>query len=147
MTDIELISYLGPKIVIAIICGAIVGIERERKHKSAGIKTITLICLGAMIFTCINYLVDQNRDGRIISQIVTGIGFLGAGAIIRPTRATVAGMTTAAMIWIMASIGVLIGLGFIIVPVCLSLLIAIATTAISHIEKRLFPISDKQDPN
>lgn len=147
MTDVQLFVLLLPKVCVALIAGLIVGVERERKHKAAGIKTLTLICIGAMLFTIV---AEQAHDlGHIIAQIIPGIGFLGAGAIMRPSGDRVSGLTTAAIIWTMAAIGVLIGLGFVLVPLSLSLLIAAATTAISLIERKLFPTQSdtKNDPS
>jgi putative Mg2+ transporter-C (MgtC) family protein len=121
--DIELLGevpvYIGVGIQIlsAIVFGGMVGYDREKKMKAAGLKTNILICLGATLYTVISVLhlkgyaggpVDPNRVG---AQIVSGIGFLGAGAIIQG-RGAVVGMTTAATIWVVAAIGYTIGLGY-----------------------------------
>ena len=123
MIDIELLGevpvYIGVGIQIlsAIVFGGMVGYDREKKMKAAGLKTNILICLGATLYTVISVLhlkgyaggpVDPNRVG---AQIVSGIGFLGAGAIIQG-RGAVVGMTTAATIWVVAAIGYTIGLGY-----------------------------------
>ena len=112
-------SYLGIAIQIlsAIIFGGMVGYDREKKMKAAGLKTNILICLGATLYTIMSILhikglnvapVDPNRVG---AQIVSGIGFLGAGAIIQG-KGSVVGMTTAATIWVVAAIGYTIGIGY-----------------------------------
>jgi putative Mg2+ transporter-C (MgtC) family protein len=96
----------------AVVCGAIVGTERERQDKPAGLRTLILVCLGSAVFTMVSYAFTSTTgdSGRVAAQIVTGIGFLGAGAILH-SRTTVSGMTTAAAIWIMAAIGITVGVG------------------------------------
>ncbi len=99
------------KILLSIVCGSILGLEREIRGKSAGFRTLALICFGSTIFTICSYLlgVEDNRD-RIAANIITGVGFLGAGVIFR-NSINVSGITTAASIWISAAIGMLVGLG------------------------------------
>ena len=101
-------------IILAIVLGAVVGLEREFSGKAAGLRTNVLICLGAAVFTLISREMVAGTDGsvaRIAAQIVTGVGFLGAGAIIQD-RGGVHGLTTAATIWLVASIGMACGAGF-----------------------------------
>jgi len=101
-------------ILLAIILGAVIGLEREFSGKAAGLRTNVLICLGAAVFTIISKQMVTGTDGsvaRIAAQIVTGVGFLGAGAIIQD-RGGVHGLTTAATIWLVASIGMACGAGF-----------------------------------
>lgn len=98
-------------IMLAVILGAAVGLEREISGKAAGLRTNVLICLGAAVFTIISRQLGIDADGsvtRIAAQIVTGVGFLGAGAIIQD-RGGVYGLTTAASIWLVASIGMACG--------------------------------------
>jgi putative Mg2+ transporter-C (MgtC) family protein len=89
-----------------------VGTERERSDKPAGLRTLILVCVGSTLFTIVSYsfTTTTNDSGRVAAQIVTGVGFLGAGAILH-SRASVSGLTTAAAIWIMAAIGIMIGVG------------------------------------
>lgn len=95
----------------AIIAGLILGAEREMKDKSAGLKTITIICLGSALFAIMSYKMAGDGDPtRIASYIVSGIGFLGAGVIFKSGFA-VYGLTTAGIIWIAAAIGMAIGFG------------------------------------
>lgn len=100
------------RLAAAIILGGAIGLERELRDKPAGFRTIVLICLGACMFTILSQVVGgPDWDStRIAAQIVTGIGFLGAGAILRDRRA-VFGMTTAATIWAVAAIGMAAGFG------------------------------------
>jgi putative Mg2+ transporter-C (MgtC) family protein len=113
----EVNLYLGIliKVISGIIMGAIIGIDRERKLKSAGIKTMVLICMGATLFTTISILggseLTRGDSLRIPAQIVSGIGFLGAGAIFQ-SKGNIIGLTTAALIWFTAAIGVTIGIGY-----------------------------------
>ncbi len=96
------------KLVVAMFVGAVIGTEREYKSKAAGFRTVILITVGSTLFTIISNLISN--DGRIASNIVTGIGFLGAGAIFREGM-NVKGLTTATTIWISAAIGMAIGIG------------------------------------
>jgi putative Mg2+ transporter-C (MgtC) family protein len=99
------------KLGLALLIGTIIGAEREYKNKAAGLRTLTLICLGSTLFTMISVsLGAENETGRIASNIVTGIGFLGAGAIMREGL-TVSGLTTASSIWVTAALGMAVGAG------------------------------------
>ncbi|WP_419801211.1 MgtC/SapB family protein [Mucilaginibacter sp.] len=94
------------KIGLAIFFGGILGLERQYKHKTAGLRTVILICLGSAMFT----LVAQKGGTNVNANVITGIGFIGAGVIFKDGF-TVSGLTTAAVIWISASIGVATGTG------------------------------------
>jgi putative Mg2+ transporter-C (MgtC) family protein len=96
------------KLIVALIIGAIIGAEREYKSKAAGFRTVILITVGSTLFTIVSNAIGA--DGRVASNIVTGIGFLGAGSIFREGT-TVKGITTATTIWISAAIGMAIGMG------------------------------------
>lgn len=101
----------------AVLCGAIIGIERERKGKPAGFRTNTLICFGSSLYMLVSEFVLQRMGvgqvdpTRIAAQVVTGIGFLGAGTIIQ-SRGTITGLTSAATIWVAAGIGLVVGAGY-----------------------------------
>lgn len=117
----EILPDAAAKLAFALLCGFLLGAEREIKNKPAGLRTIILITIGAALFMIISDLIPRVTDGpsdiirvdtsRIASQVVTGIGFLGGGAIIQ-SRASIHGLTTAATIWVAAGIGLCIGLGF-----------------------------------
>lgn len=94
------------KIGLAVLCGGFLGIERQYKNKTAGFRTIILICLGSAIFT----MVAQRAGAGVNINIVTGIGFIGAGVIFKD-NVTISGLTTAAVIWISAAIGMSVGSG------------------------------------
>jgi uncharacterized membrane protein YhiD involved in acid resistance len=112
---------IGFKVVLAIVCGGLIGLERELKHKPAGLRTNILICLGAVLFTSLSVLISEGTPGgplgdpaRIAAQVVTGIGFLGGGMIIQ-SGGSVTGLTSAATVWVVAAIGVCIGMGYPII--------------------------------
>jgi putative Mg2+ transporter-C (MgtC) family protein len=100
--------------IFAVLCGGWVGLERERREKPAGLRTMALVALGSCVFTMVGYAFTSNTgdSGRVAAQIVTGIGFLGAGVLLRGPGG-VQGTTTAATIWIVASMGMSIGAGYV----------------------------------
>ena len=109
LSDAELIQRL----LLAAALGGMLGLEREWRHKDAGLRTNILIAIGSAVFTLMSIELTDAKTGdttRIAAQIVSGIGFLGAGAIIR-TNAGIQGLTTAATIWVNAAIGVAAGGG------------------------------------
>ncbi len=141
--DVNTIPGLGREViglicvVAAAICGAIVGLERESRDKPAGLRTLILICLGSTIFTLVSlYLATQKQmadPARLASQIIPGIGFLGAGAIIR-ARGTVVGLTTGATIWAVAAVGVTIGAGYVVAGMVFTMLILVVLTVAQRLE-------------
>lgn len=125
-------------LLAAIICGFILGLERKAKQKHIGFKTMVLISVGACIYTYGAMLVPGSDALRVTSQIVTGIGFLGAGVIIKTADDRVSGLTTAAMIWVSASLGILCGLGYNVTAFLLSLLIVLIIVILGIIETKVF---------
>jgi putative Mg2+ transporter-C (MgtC) family protein len=108
------LDLLGHLVLAAILGGAI-GWERQHAHKPAGLRTNILICMGAALLTDLSARVAESASGpadpgRIAAQIVTGMGFLGAGSIIQ-SRGNVTGLTTAATLWVVAAIGMSVGFG------------------------------------
>jgi putative Mg2+ transporter-C (MgtC) family protein len=99
------------KILVSVLCGGIIGFERQIRGKPAGIRTSILICLGTQIFVSHGTSLASGDQYRVLAQVVTGIGFLGAGLIISQ-EGTVRGVTSAAVIWVLAAIGATIGLGY-----------------------------------
>lgn len=107
-------TFFLPKIVLSIICGIVIGLDRELKGKAAGLRTCIIVCLGAAMFSSLAYSFFKNNPGqgdpmRVIAQIVSGIGFLGAGVIFRGQN-SVTGITTAAVLWLTAAVGSMIGI-------------------------------------
>ena len=121
--NVEILMAL--RLLLAAALGAIVGYQRERAGKPAGLRTHTLICIGAALFTIASLYGFGGADpARIAAGIVTGIGFLGAGAIIR-TREHIVGLTTAASIWAVAAIGLAAGAGLYLTSVVTTAVILI----------------------
>lgn len=124
----ELIGYpwiLFILVPAATLCGLVIGRERRARRKPVGMRTVTLICIGSAVFTMVSIFMAQADDadpGRIAAQVVTGIGFLGAGTILH-TKGRVKGLTTAATIWVVAAIGMLIGAGYAVPGVAMTLLV------------------------
>ncbi|MFH1015947.1 MAG: MgtC/SapB family protein [Chloroflexota bacterium] len=112
------------RLLLAVVLGTVIGVQRERAKKPAGLRTHILICLGACLFTVVSIYGFDGDVARVAAGVVTGIGFIGAGAIIRGGReGVVAGMTTAATIWSVAGIGLAAGAGLYLVAVVATLLI------------------------
>jgi putative Mg2+ transporter-C (MgtC) family protein len=116
------------RLLLAMVIGGILGAEREYRSKSAGFRTLALICLGACLFTILSHLIGfEHAPERIASNVVVGIGFVGAGVIFRadPLHSKVTGITTAAMIWVTAALGMCIGAGFKLISLIACLLVLI----------------------
>lgn len=105
----EIVFLLG--FLLSLLAGFFIGLERESRNKEAGISTHTLVIVGAMVFTFLSQIVDPASKSRIAAQVVTGVGFLGAGLIIKD-GANVKNLTTAASIWFAAAIGMAFGFGY-----------------------------------
>lgn len=125
--------FLAARVLIAALLGAALGIEREWRGKEAGLRTNTLIALGAALFTAVSMHLGPGDPGRVAAQVVTGVGFLGAGAILH-NGTTVQGLTTAAMIWVNAAIGVAAGAGHIRLAVASTAIVLIAMIALGPVD-------------
>ena len=131
------------KLVLSMLLGAVVGYERKRKGQSAGVRTFSLISMGATLAMLLSIYVPQeymglkNGDpGRIAAQVITGIGFLGAGAIIQ-MKGSVRGLTTAAGIWMVATIGMAVGVGMYLVSVVATGLMLVILVLLEQLEHRI----------
>ena len=129
---LELLLHL----VLAVILGGAIGLERELQQKAAGLRTNILICAGAALFTELSSAMTSEfgDPSRIAAQIVTGVGFLGAGAIIQG-RGTVTGLTTAATMWLVAAIGMAVGFGALLEAIGTTLLVVLVLVALRPIER------------
>jgi putative Mg2+ transporter-C (MgtC) family protein len=114
--EIEFLLGLG----LSIVLGYMIGAERELRDKDAGISTHILVIAGAMLFTLLSSTIEQT-DARIAAQIVTGIGFLGAGLILKDGT-NVRNLTTAASLWLAAALGMAIGYGFYVIAIAAALI-------------------------
>ncbi len=131
------------RIIIAFILGSIIGLEREKKGSQAGLRTHLLVCMGSALIMLISlYIYDMYEakpgidPGRIAAGVVTGIGFLGAGTIIR-SREGVSGLTTAASVWLSAAIGLAVGCGYISAAVLTTIIGYLALSLLKRIEKEI----------
>lgn len=131
------------KLCLSLVLGSIVGFERKRKGQSAGLRTFALISMGATLAMILSVYVPQeylglkNGDpGRIAAQVISGIGFLGAGAIIQ-MKGSVKGLTTAAGIWMVATLGMAVGLGMYVVSIVATALILFILVQLERIEHRV----------
>jgi putative Mg2+ transporter-C (MgtC) family protein len=125
------------KILIAILIGGIIGLERELHSKAAGLRTITLITVGATMFTILSFkFTGTSSTSQVASTVVTGVGFLGAGAILF-TEGRVKGLTTATSVWISAALGMAIGLGQYILGIAATLAVIIILDLFSRLDRWL----------
>ena len=131
------------KLTMSLILGCIVGLERKRKGQIAGLRTFALISMGATLAMILSVYIPQeymglkNGDpGRVAAQVITGVGFLGAGAIIQ-MKGSVRGLTTAAGIWMVATIGMAVGVGMYLVSVIATLLIIFILVTLERYEHKL----------
>ena len=143
------------QLILATILGGLVGLEREYKRRAAGLRTYSLVCLGAALFTILGLkaaemYIDSNNSSlgidpsRIIGQIVLGIGFLGAGLIvIRESR--VEGLTTAAGLWVVAALGAAVGLKLYLIAVFTAFLTLGILSGLRIIEDKIIHKSQQED--
>lgn len=124
------------KIVVSLLCGGIIGLERQLRGKPAGIRTSILICLGTEIFVSHGTTLANGDQYRVLAQVVTGIGFLGAGLMISQ-EGTVRGVTSAAVIWVLAAIGATIGLGHFREAVALVLIAVGVLSGVEYLENSI----------
>jgi putative Mg2+ transporter-C (MgtC) family protein len=134
----QLTAHFWTSIGIAVLCGGIIGLERQIRGKPAGIRTNILICLGTAIFVQLSTtLAGPTVDPtRVLGQVVTGIGFLGAGVILS-RGGHIKGVTSAAVIWTLAGIGAMIGLGRFVPAIVLSLIVMCILSGIEVLEQRV----------
>jgi putative Mg2+ transporter-C (MgtC) family protein len=129
------------KLLLAVLLGGAIGFERELNGKPAGLRTNILICVGAALYMLVGLLLvhagqERNSDAtRIAAQVVTGIGFLGAGCIIQQ-GAQVTGLTSAATIWVVAAIGIVAGAGFPIIAFIATVMVVLTLVALREVEAR-----------
>src|SRR5947208_1079198 len=136
---IMLVSSSVARLLLAAALGGIIGLERAIHRKSAGIRTNMFICMGAAMFTILSNIIPDPGVGdrtRIASNIVQGVGFLGAGAILH-AKGGVSGLNTAATIWVVASIGIAAGAGHYLLATFATVIILVALLLLGSIEAKL----------
>ncbi len=127
------------KIGLSVLCGVIVGIERELHKKPVDVRTSVLICLGTMLFIYLGEQLDGTKDSaRVLGQVATGIGFLGAGAIIT-RQGIVLGLTSATVVWVLEAIGSAIGFGFYELGITVSVVTVAILSGLHFSEKHNKP--------
>jgi putative Mg2+ transporter-C (MgtC) family protein len=134
-----LLDYLF-RLMAASLAGAVIGLERELRGKPAGLRTMVLITMGSALYMVGSDLIARMSGGpvdpgRVAAQIVTGVGFLGAGAIL-VARQKVVGLTTAAIIWMAAAIGLVMGYGALLLGGLVSVIVLLFLVSLTQIEKR-----------
>lgn len=136
-------ASLWTKIGLCVACGMVIGIERQRHNKPIDIRAGVLICLGTMTFIYLGSLLDGEKDAtRVLGQVVTGIGFLGAGAIIT-RQGLVVGLTSASVVWVLAAIGAAIGFGEYEIGIIVSLVTVVVLTVLHWFEILMLKPQDK----
>lgn len=136
----ELRLDLLVRLLLASVLGGAIGWEREQSHKPAGLRTNLLICVAATLLTDLSVRVAAQSTGpgdpgRIAAQIVTGVGFLGAGTIMQ-ARGSIMGLTTAATMWVVAAIGMAVGFGALLEAVGTTFLVLVALIPLRTLEER-----------
>lgn len=122
-------------ILLSVVLGYLIGAERELRGKDAGISTHTMVICGSMLFTFMSMTVDPMSESRISAQIVSGIGFLGAGLILKD-GSSVRNLTTAASIWFAGAIGMAIGFGYYAIAI-ISSISAVLIPRIPHVKRNV----------
>lgn len=129
------------RLVLAVLCGGLIGLERERKKRPAGFRTYILVCVGSALVIMTNEFIVKEMGGgdytRMGAQVISGIGFLGAGTIIVTSRNHVRGLTTAAGLWASACMGLAIGAGFYVGAIVSCLIIFISMSALHDFDERV----------
>ncbi len=121
-------------IFISVVLGILIGAEREYRNKSAGLRTFILICFGSCLFTILSVKIGVDDPDRIAANIITGIGFLGAGVIFKGDN-KIDGITTATTIWATASIGMAVGSGYVYLSALGTLLVLLILSLLTYFEK------------
>ncbi len=147
----ELQAELALRLALSLGLGAVIGFEREYHRRAAGFRTHSLVALGAALFTVVGaYGFEEGDPTRIAAQIVTGIGFIGAGTILQ-YRGSVRGLTTAASLWAVAAVGMAAGAGLYVLALVGSLLVLVALWLMDRLAERareagLLPPEDDKMP-
>jgi putative Mg2+ transporter-C (MgtC) family protein len=138
LADVGLQLELVARLVVALVLGGAVGLEREITRHPAGIRTMALVAAGACLFSSIGEVIVKGGQDptRIAAQVVTGIGFLGAGAILRQ-RDDVRGLTTAASTWAVAAIGMAVGFRLYVLAVVATVMVLIALAVVGYLERQI----------
>ena len=138
LQQIVVVNGAISRLLTASALGGVIGLEREVKRRSAGVRTNLLICLGAAFFTLLSAVLAGDASpnkGQVASNIVQGIGFLGAGLIIH-NRSRISGLTSAASVWVVASIGMACGAGLLAAAAVATVIVVVALELVGFLERR-----------
>ena len=138
LQQVVVINGAISRLLTASVLGGLIGLEREVKRRSAGVRTNLLICLGAAFFTLLSAVLAGDASpnkGQVASNIVQGIGFLGAGLIIH-NRSRISGLTSAASVWVVASIGMACGAGLLAAAAIATVIVIVALEVVGFLERR-----------
>lgn len=145
------VTYLAVivRIVAAVLVGGVIGLEREMKNRAAGLRTYILVCVGSCMIMLTNQYIYQSfavgDPVRMAAQVISGIGFLGAGTIIVTKRSQIKGLTTAAGLWATAGLGITIGIGFYEAAIAGAFVILIVITLMQKMDDRMRKKSTRMD--
>src|SRR5216117_4164371 len=132
------LTLIALKLVVAMLCGGAIGFERELSRKPAGLRTNVLICIGAALFMIVSRHIGGGAPytdpARLVAQVVTAIGFIGAGVILQ-ARGSISGLTTAATILLVGAVGVTVGEGMFAVAVMATLLVIVVLVLLRKVER------------
>jgi putative Mg2+ transporter-C (MgtC) family protein len=140
LRDVEQFTRVSLRLGVAVVLGAAIGFERERRESFAGLRTHMLVALGSALFVVVPQLAGTEIGdmSRVLQGVIAGIGFLGAGAVLKQTeQGQIHGLTTAASIWATAAIGVAVGLGREGTALLATLLVLVILAALYRLDKRL----------
>ncbi len=146
LQELNLLS-ITLRVVLAMICGGIIGLERSRKSRPAGFRTYMIVCLSSALVMMTNQYIYNNFKGsdpaRLGAQVISGIGFLGAGTIILTSRNQVKGLTSAAGLWAAACLGLAIGIGFYTGAIIVAFVVFIIITLLKKVDYMLTSTNKK----
>jgi putative Mg2+ transporter-C (MgtC) family protein len=138
LQQIVVVNHAAGRLLMACFLGGLVGLEREWNHKSAGVRTNLLICMGAAFFTLLSAVLAGDlspNKGQVASNIVQGIGFLGAGLILH-NKSRINGLTSAASVWVVASIGMACGAGLYLAAAVATAIVIVGLELVGFLERR-----------
>lgn len=134
LTDFNEIS-VSIRLLLALLMGGLIGMERGRHGRAAGMRTHVLVCIGACMTALVGLFMSDTSDStRIAAQVISGIGFLGAGTIMIRNQSVVTGLTTAAGVWCTATIGIALGYGFYLAALIATIITIFTATLLTRLE-------------
>ena len=134
LTDFNALS-ITVRLLLALLLGGLIGTERERHGRAAGMRTHVLVCIGSCMTALVGLFMSDGSDAtRIAAQVISGIGFLGAGTIMIRNQSVVTGLTTAAGVWCTATIGIALGYGFYLAALIATVITFVTATLLTRLE-------------